>query len=260
MFLDGRPAGQRRRHQRRRPVRRHAGDLQRRARRQAVQHLRRVDLAVPDLLGQLHEPVAALPVRAAGLLAGALLLRHRLVLLRPGLQPDLPGPRQRAGHAHDARRQRLRHLPVRPLSPARAVRQRHQLQRALQRPDAGGVLEQLPGRDLRHAVVPRTAPRCRSAWPSCRRRRCSASSGRCRATRCGCRTRWRRRSATRCRTRPRDLDVRKYIRLGGSGLLALRGKCFKSWGDAPDFTYFGGNSELRGYEYLAVHRATTCSS
>ncbi len=47
-----------------------------------------------------------------------------------------------------------------------------------------------------------------------------------------------------------DLDLRKYIRLGGSGLLALRGKMFKSWGDAPDFTYFGGNSELRGYEYL----------
>ncbi len=55
----------------------------------------------------------------------------------------------------DARRQRLRHLPARPLSPDRVVRQRHQLQRALQRPDAGGVLEQLPGRELRHAAVPR---------------------------------------------------------------------------------------------------------
>ena len=48
-----------------------------------------------------------------------------------------------------------------------------------------------------------------------------------------------------------DIDLRKYIRLGGSGLLALRGKMFKSWGEAPDYTYFGGNSELRGYEYLA---------
>jgi hypothetical protein len=47
-----------------------------------------------------------------------------------------------------------------------------------------------------------------------------------------------------------DVDVRKYIRLGGSGLLALRGKGFTSWGDTPDFNYFGGNSELRGYEYL----------
>src|SRR5690606_16032644 len=25
---------------------------------------------------------------------------------------------------------------------------------------------------------------------------------------------------------------------------------FKSWGDAPDFMFFGGNSEMRGYEYL----------
>jgi hypothetical protein len=47
-----------------------------------------------------------------------------------------------------------------------------------------------------------------------------------------------------------DADVRKYIRLGGSGLLALRGKIYHSWGDAPGFQYFGGNSELRGYEYL----------
>jgi hypothetical protein len=47
-----------------------------------------------------------------------------------------------------------------------------------------------------------------------------------------------------------DVDVRKYLRLGGSGLLALRAKGFKSWGDTPDYSYFGGNSELRGYEYL----------
>ena len=47
-----------------------------------------------------------------------------------------------------------------------------------------------------------------------------------------------------------DLDARYYLRLGGSGLLALRARGFKSWGDAPDFMYFGGNSEMRGYEYL----------
>ena len=47
-----------------------------------------------------------------------------------------------------------------------------------------------------------------------------------------------------------DLDARKYLRLGGSGLLALRARGFKSFGDAPDFMYFGGNSEMRGYEYL----------
>jgi outer membrane protein assembly factor BamA len=47
-----------------------------------------------------------------------------------------------------------------------------------------------------------------------------------------------------------DIDARYYQRLGASGLLALRARGFKSWGDSPDFMYFGGNSEMRGYEYL----------
>jgi len=47
-----------------------------------------------------------------------------------------------------------------------------------------------------------------------------------------------------------DADLRHYTRLGTTGLLALRLRGFKSWGDVPDFIYFGGNSELRGYEYL----------
>ena len=47
-----------------------------------------------------------------------------------------------------------------------------------------------------------------------------------------------------------DADLRHYLRLGGSGLLATRLRGFKSTGDFPDFLYFGGNSELRGYDYL----------
>jgi hypothetical protein len=47
-----------------------------------------------------------------------------------------------------------------------------------------------------------------------------------------------------------DLDTRKYFRLGATGLLALRARGFRSWGNNPDYTFFGGNSELRGYEYL----------
>jgi Tol biopolymer transport system component len=47
-----------------------------------------------------------------------------------------------------------------------------------------------------------------------------------------------------------DVDARYYLRLGSTGLLALRARGFKSWGDSPDFMYFGGNSEMRGYEYL----------
>jgi outer membrane protein assembly factor BamA len=47
-----------------------------------------------------------------------------------------------------------------------------------------------------------------------------------------------------------DADLRYYKRLYGDSLVALRFKGFKSWGAAPGFTYFGGNSEMRGYEYL----------
>jgi hypothetical protein len=47
-----------------------------------------------------------------------------------------------------------------------------------------------------------------------------------------------------------DGDVRHYLRLGTTGLLATRVRGFKSTGDSPDFLYFGGNSELRGYDYL----------
>jgi hypothetical protein len=47
-----------------------------------------------------------------------------------------------------------------------------------------------------------------------------------------------------------DADLRHYLRIGSNGLLATRFKGFKSFGSYPDFTYFGGNSELRGYDYL----------
>ena len=33
-------------------------------------------------------------------------------------------------------------------------------------------------------------------------------------------------------------------------MLALRARAFRSWGEFPDFTFFGGNSEMRGYDYL----------
>ena len=48
-----------------------------------------------------------------------------------------------------------------------------------------------------------------------------------------------------------DVDARKYYRLGGSGLLAMRARGYKSWGENPGFMYFGGNSEMRGYDYLS---------
>jgi hypothetical protein len=47
-----------------------------------------------------------------------------------------------------------------------------------------------------------------------------------------------------------DIDARHYLRIGTTGLLATRIRAFKSTGDFPDFIYFGGNSEMRGYDYL----------
>jgi hypothetical protein len=47
-----------------------------------------------------------------------------------------------------------------------------------------------------------------------------------------------------------DGDARHYLRIGTTGVLATRIRAFKSIGDFPDFTYFGGNSEMRGYDYL----------
>ena len=46
-----------------------------------------------------------------------------------------------------------------------------------------------------------------------------------------------------------DGDARYYMRLGANGVLALRAYGFRSTGSAPGYTFFGGNSEMRGYEY-----------
>jgi WD40-like Beta Propeller Repeat len=48
-----------------------------------------------------------------------------------------------------------------------------------------------------------------------------------------------------------DLDARYYLRLGTNGVLALRARGYKSWGEYPGYIYFGGNSEMRGYDYLS---------
>jgi hypothetical protein len=47
-----------------------------------------------------------------------------------------------------------------------------------------------------------------------------------------------------------DIDSRYYLRIAETGVLALRARGFQSWGEFPDFFYFGGNSEMRGYDYL----------
>ncbi|HET7216418.1 MAG TPA: hypothetical protein VFJ02_00155 [Vicinamibacterales bacterium] len=48
-----------------------------------------------------------------------------------------------------------------------------------------------------------------------------------------------------------DLDGRYYLRLASNGVLALRARGYRSWGEYPGYIYFGGNSEMRGYDYLS---------
>src|SRR5262249_38218028 len=40
-----------------------------------------------------------------------------------------------------------------------------------------------------------------------------------------------------------DADARYYQRIAGTGVLALRLRGYKSMGDYPSYTFFGGNSE-----------------
>ena len=47
-----------------------------------------------------------------------------------------------------------------------------------------------------------------------------------------------------------DADARHYLRIGSNGVFATRIKGFRSDGDFPGFMYFGGNGDLRGYDYL----------
>jgi outer membrane protein assembly factor BamA len=49
-----------------------------------------------------------------------------------------------------------------------------------------------------------------------------------------------------------EFDARKYMRVGGTSmLLATRVRGFSSKGDQPRLFGFGGNMELRGYDYLS---------
>ena len=113
---------------------------------------------------------------------------------------------------------------------------------------------------LRHAAVPRRAPRCRSAWPSCRRRRCSASSGRCRATRCGCRTRWRRRSATTLSYQTADLDAAQVHPPGRLGAAGAARQDVQELGRRAGLHLLRRQLGAARVRVPRSSRATTCSS
>jgi hypothetical protein len=50
-----------------------------------------------------------------------------------------------------------------------------------------------------------------------------------------------------------DIDARYYLRLGTNGVLAFRGRGLRSWGRNPSYLAYGGNSEMRGYDYLQFY-------
>jgi hypothetical protein len=47
-----------------------------------------------------------------------------------------------------------------------------------------------------------------------------------------------------------DGDLRYYQRIFGNTVLAMRLRGLRSWGDYPNYDYFGGMSDMRGYDYL----------
>ena len=46
-----------------------------------------------------------------------------------------------------------------------------------------------------------------------------------------------------------NLDARKYLQIGGGSLLALRMRGLWSDGENPDLFWFGGNGDMRGFNY-----------
>ena len=252
LFLEGRPPVNARRHQRRRPVRRHAGDVHRRARRQAVQLLRLVGVAVPDDVVLVHEPVAPAAVRAAGVLADAVLLR-----LRPGRCSTARSTRYHRSRPGDrdadrAGRHGVRHLSVQPLRARRAVRRLLQFNQELQRPGAAAGRRPVPAASSTDARCSRNGtfmplgadlragddglPRVRTAR---------------RATPCALGYEY----APKVGSLAVAADVRRR-----RALLPAARRPTACWRSAPAASragassratsYFGGNSELRGYDYL----------
>ena len=195
--------------------------------------------------------VAPVQLRGPGLLADAVLLRSaRRRLLRPAVWPAS------STATSPWRRGRVRGGSAFGIWPLNRYRRLElfggvlQYKRGVQRPDAAAVLGRSTSRSSSAGSCSGPAPTSRSASTSSRRRRSSASSGRWPATRCGSSYEVAPKIGNTLSRQTADVDARYYLRLGGSGLLALRARGFKSWGDAPDFMYFGGNSEMRGYEYL----------
>ena len=110
---------------------------------------RGVDLAVPHAVVLVSQPRAPLQLRAAGLLADAVLLRQPRRRLLRSVVLGLHRSRSVDCDAHHPRRHGLRHLAVQPLPQRRTVRQLPAVQRELQRSRPAGVFGAVSGRSVR---------------------------------------------------------------------------------------------------------------
>ena len=186
-----------------------------------------------------------------GVLAAAVLLRLRPV--RNVLRHQLRVHRSRSGDCHPdgSRRDDLGHLSAEPLHSPRDDRRVPAVRPGVQRGGASGHRRPVPGRPVRAACSSSTESSCRSGSISCARRRSSANTARSPGTRCRSATNTRRAGEACCRGRRSTVMRATTMRLGTNGVLALRARGYKSWGEFPGYLYFGGNSEMRGYDYLS---------
>ena len=245
------PAGERRRDERRRHLRRHGGDLQRRARRPAVQHVsRRRSRSTARCRSTYLNLERRLNYALQGFSQTQFFYGQLGGVFYDPIYSGFIDRDLATATTHHPRRHRLRHLAVQPLPARRVLGRLHPVRPAVQRPEPAGDLAGLPAGAVRHAAPAVGLLRAARRRPTCRRPPSSASSARCRATPCACATRWRRRSATRSTARPSTSTCASISASAARACWRCAPAASKSWGDAPDFLYFGGNSEMRGYEYL----------
>ena len=249
MFLDGRPPVNIGVTQRRRRVRRIDGVVHRRARRSAVQHVCVLGAAVQDDVVLVLESVAPLPVGRSGLFADAVLLRPAGATLfyDPAIAPFIR--REDALATQTVRGGSI--FGIYPFSTYRRVEfsgglvdfreeyadpglqfeaDRYQQDNFGTTLFNKGLMMPLGVSFIQETTVfreygPLSGSTMRLSYEG--------------APKVG----------NMLSRQTADADARYYMRLGANGVFAVRAYGFRSWGDAPGYTFFGGNSEMRGYEY-----------
>ena len=120
-----------------------AGQLRRRARRQAVQLLRRVDLAVPHAVAVVRRTcrgASSTRCRATRRRSSSTASSAAASTIRRSRRSSAATTRSRRARVRGGTR--VRHLSVQPLPPRRAVGRPRAARRAVQRPDAAGRTSQ----------------------------------------------------------------------------------------------------------------------